>query len=745
MGQDVKYLGIGPKITVVACALVMSTCAVLRAAAFEHEPSAVTPPLKSRDVKDAKSLICWGNSATRNQEAASQGLITTLFDTSDFPPRWYCGNWSDVHGWTHIVSDFAIFGAYAAIPLLLAHFVLQRRDVPFLPIFWLFVGFIFFCGFGHLVEATIFWQPWYRFSALVKACTAIFSWITVFALVPTLPKALALPGMATINRQLEVEIAERKQAQERSHEQAARIQAILDNVADAIITINNDGIVESVNNAGVKMFGYTADELVGMNVKILMPEPFRSEHDNYLRNYMQTGVAKIIGIGREVTAVHKNGTVFPVELAVSGVILHDRRLFTGVVRDITQRKRAEVALRESEARKAAMLDTAMDAVVTIDHEGKIVDFNPAAEQMFGCRRQDALGQMMAELIIPTHLRSEHYAGVARYLATEEATILNRRIELTAVRADGSEFPVDVAITRLAHDGPPLFTGYLRDITQRKQAENELLRANEELARRASAIERFNRQLARSNDELKQFAYVASHDLQEPLRKVTSFCEMLREEYRDKLDGEACTYIEYAVNGALRMKALISDLLDYSRVETQGKPLSPIAADEALAEAIDNLEMTMNEANATVQCDRLPVIAADRAQLVRLFQNLIGNAIKYRSDAPPQIHVWAEAHNDEWIIHVEDNGIGIDPQYHARIFVIFQRLHSREAYAGTGIGLAVCKRIVERFGGRIWVNSELGRGSDFCFALPKVESATFDVNDQGPNNEIDHGPFALQAH
>jgi light-regulated signal transduction histidine kinase (bacteriophytochrome) len=221
--------------------------------------------------------------------------------------------------------------------------------------------------------------------------------------------------------------------------------------------------------------------------------------------------------------------------------------------------------------------------------------------------------------------------------------------------------------------------------------------------------------------------------------------MLRNEYRDRLDGEALTYIDYAVNGALRMKSLINDLLDYSRVETQGKPLEPTSAEAALDEAIANLDVAISESQTTIERGRLPDIAADRAQLVRLFQNLIGNAIKYRGDAPPRVHVWVEESDEEWVFHLEDNGLGIDPQYHARIFVIFQRLHSREAYPGTGIGLAVCKRIVERFGGRIWVNSTLGNGSDFCFALPKISVLEPESNNKGQQHERRAARGLVQTH
>jgi len=262
----------------------------------------------------------------------------------------------------------------------------------------------------------------------------------------------------------------------------------------------------------------------------------------------------------------------------------------------------------------------------------------------------------------------------------------------------------------------LFTGIARDITELRQTMQRLTDANEELEQRSQQIERFNANLSRSNEELKQFAYVASHDLQEPLRKVTSFCQMLKDEYTDQLDDQARTYIRYAVDGAQRMKTLITDLLSYSRVETQGKPLEPTDADHACAEATEDLTAAIKESRATVTREKLPWVNADQAQLVRLFQNLIANAIKYRGAEPPQIHIRAERAGQQWQFRVRDNGIGIDPQYHERIFVIFQRLHARDEYSGTGIGLAVCKRIVERAGGRIWVESQPDAGSEFCFTL-----------------------------
>ena len=224
-------------------------------------------------------------------------------------------------------------------------------------------------------------------------------------------------------------------------------------------------------------------------------------------------------------------------------------------------------------------------------------------------------------------------------------------------------------------------------------------------------------LKRSNKELEQFAYVASHDLQEPLRMVASFTQLLEQRYKDKLDKDANEFIGYAVNGANRMQGLINDLLTYSRVGTRGKAPEPADSHSALGEAVLNLETMIRENHAVITNDDLPEVRADRSQLVQVFQNLIGNAIKFKSEETPRIHLSAREAPGEWIFSVKDNGVGIDPQYFERIFVVFQRLHSREEYPGTGIGLALCKRIVERHGGKIWVESAPGKGSTFFFTIP----------------------------
>jgi light-regulated signal transduction histidine kinase (bacteriophytochrome) len=247
-------------------------------------------------------------------------------------------------------------------------------------------------------------------------------------------------------------------------------------------------------------------------------------------------------------------------------------------------------------------------------------------------------------------------------------------------------------------------GTCTDIDDRKRAEAEL-------AARA-------RELARSNADLQQFAYVASHDLQEPLRTISSFSQLLARRYQGKLDSDADDFIAFMVDGAARMQTLINDLLAFSRIGTQGSSFVPTDCEKILHSAEENLKAAIEESGAVITHDSLPRLVADERQLTQLFQNLLSNAIKFRRpEIAPCIHVSSKWQNGAWKLSIRDNGIGIDPHYFDRIFIIFQRLHGREQYTGTGIGLAVCKKIVERHGGRLWVESESGTGSIFHFVIP----------------------------
>jgi len=276
----------------------------------------------------------------------------------------------------------------------------------------------------------------------------------------------------------------------------------------------------------------------------------------------------------------------------------------------------------------------------------------------------------------------------------------------------------------------------QEMTQRKRAEDEVRQANqgleERVAERTAELDRHAKELARSNSELEQFAYVASHDLQEPLRMVASFTQLLGKRYGDKLDSDGRDFIHYAVDGANRMQNLISDLLSFSRIETQEKVFESTSCDFVLNRALGNLALTIEESDAEITWGALPQVMGDAKQLSQVFQNLIANAIKFRGDKPPKVEIQAEADADNWKISVRDNGIGISPEQASRIFVIFQRLHTRTEYPGTGIGLSICKKIVERHGGRIWMEGSPGEGSAFFFTLPMAKIQEKEVRQRDEN-------------
>ena len=365
-----------------------------------------------------------------------------------------------------------------------------------------------------------------------------------------------------------------------------------------------------------------------------------------------------------------------------------------------ERNRMEAALRDSEALYHSLVDTLPINILRKDMEGRVTFGN----KMY-C---DNMGRALSEIVGKTDFDFFPRELAEKYVSDDHKVIETGKVFEDIEqhqKPDGEKLYVHV-LKAPVFDARGKLVGtqtIFWDVTARRRAEE--------------ALERTAADLARSNKELELFAYVASHDLQEPLRMIASYNQLLARRYKDKLDADAEEFIGYAVDGALRMQRLIHDLLAYSRVGTIGKAFETTDCEKVFSAVMANLKIAVEESGAVVQHDPLPTLQADDVQLTQLLQNLIGNAIKFRGQNPPQIHVGAERKNDEWIFHVRDNGIGIDPQHFERIFVIFQRLHSRQEYPGTGIGLAVCKKIVERHGGRIWVESRPGHGASFFFTIP----------------------------
>jgi PAS domain S-box-containing protein len=490
---------------------------------------------------------------------------------------------------------------------------------------------------------------------------------------------------------------ERGLAEEALRNQEEKYRLLIDGVQDyAIFTLDPHGMVASWNAGAERIKGYKADEIIGQNFSRF-----------YLPNDIDQGkpqaeLLTAAADGRSETEhwrVRKDGSQFWANVVITAARNSSGSLlgFSEISRDISERK-------ETEAKYRGLLEAAPDAMVVVNQDGEIVLLNVQAEKHFAYHRDELVGQKVKN-IIPEGFAERLLADGLRSGEEALAQQIGTGIELTGRRRDGSEFPIEIMLSPLESAEGILVTAAIRDITERKKSEQHLVRTV--------------RELKRSNDELQQFAYVASHDLQEPLRMVASYTQLLARRYKGRLDSEADEFIAYAVDGANRMQGLIQDLLAYSRAGTNGKTLREVSVEKALKDALSNLRAMIQESGALVTHDSLPAITSDDTQLVQVFQNLVGNAIKYRSSEVPHVHVSATKNGGkEWVFSVRDNGLGIDPQYFERIFVLFQRLHGREEFKGTGIGLTICKKIVERLGGRIWVESQPKEGSVFYFSLPE---------------------------
>lgn len=375
--------------------------------------------------------------------------------------------------------------------------------------------------------------------------------------------------------------------------------------------------------------------------------------------------------------------------------------YIGSCIDITERKLAEERFR-------LMVEAAPSAVILVNQGGKIVLVNNLVQRLFGYEREELLG-CSVEMLVPKRFRHSHPDYRADFYTAPQARPMGAGRDLFGLRKDGREVPVEIGLAPLeTSDGAVVLVSII-DISERKRAEYEIKQTLENLTR--------------SNQELEQFAYVASHDLQEPLRMVSSYVQLIARRYQGRLDDDADEFIDFAVEGTNRMKVLINDLLVFSRVGTRGKEFAPVALERVFEIVVNDLQLSIQENNLALTRDPLPQVLADDGQMVQLFENLLGNAIKFRGPAKPRVHVGAKRQGDKWLLSVRDNGIGIDPQFAERIFIIFQRLHTRKEYPGTGIGLAICRKIVERHGGRIWVESEPERGAIFYFTLPALGADT----------------------
>ena len=499
------------------------------------------------------------------------------------------------------------------------------------------------------------------------------------------------------------EITDRRQSEDALKKSEQRYRNVYNTAPLAFVLWDRETRITDWNNRAEQMFGWTSEEIVGQNFfDYIIPESARIHVEEIVKLLLE-GRLPSYSINENVT---KSGQIIVCEWNNSITRDSDGNV-VGVISlglDITERKQAEEALQKSEEKYHTVADFTYDWEDWLDPSGKYIYVSPSFERITGYRRDELLNMDMVLKI--TH--PDDREAVKKHFHEElHDSIGIHDMDFRIITRSADE-------RWISHLCQPVYSkkgtylgrrGSNRDITKRKEAEQKLKQLTDELAR--------------SNEDLKQFASAASHDLQEPLRGIESFIRLLEKRYKGKLDEKADEYLDYVVNDVKRMQLLIKDLLEYSRVSVKGKAFSPVNCSVALEQALHNLRSALEESGAKVTYDLLPTVMGDEAQLSSLFQNLIGNAIKFRGKEPLKIHISANREGNEWIFSIRDNGIGIDPEQAERIFTIFQRLHSRQEYPGTGVGLAICKKIVERHGGRIWVESEHKKGSNFFFAFPAL--------------------------
>jgi PAS domain S-box-containing protein len=656
--------------------------------------------------------------------------------------------------WTNVIMDGLIAASYVVIFACLFWIVARLRSTPQTRTYlWVFVAFGIFiiaCASTHFMEVVTIWWPVYRLSVAFKLACAVASVATAVLLTHAAPKITASIGqfletLSQSQRDHAADVMERVKVQGQVKNTEARLQAILDGVLDSIITIDANGIIVAVNPAVVKTFAYEAVELVGRNVKMLMPEPERSSHDGYLARYRSTGMTKAIGVGRELEGLTKTGEVFPIELTITELLLDGQRLFVGLIRDISERVRSEAARAQQAAELArqgedlvrsqhdleaqklmlrSVLDSVTEGLVAADERGKFILWNPAAERIVGLSAAD---QFLEDWIA-------HYGAYLPDTVTPFPREKNPLLLAVGGEASSAEiFVRHPGLDRgawIESSGTPLRDKdgvvrggviALRDITQRKTDEMEIRGLNEELEAR---IAQRTAQLEIASQELESFSYSVSHHLRAPLRHISGFSRILVKDFGSALMPEARAHLQHIEDAIIRMGLLVDGLLGYARLGRQSLHLHPTDLNALVAQVILMVESEYEGREVEWRIGPLPDIECDPILTGQVLQNLLSNALKFsrgRRRAVIEIDSIQQMGAPP-VIRVRDNGAGFDMNYAQKLFGVFQRLHTDSEFDGTGVGLATVQRIIQKHGGRVWAEAEADHGATFYFTLSGDERA-----------------------
>lgn len=487
-----------------------------------------------------------------------------------------------------------------------------------------------------------------------------------------------------------IDITERKKAEE-------RLRLVVEAAPNAMVLVNHEGIITLVNKQTEILFGYDRPDLIGKKIETLLPERFADHHPEHRTRFFKTPQTRSMGAGFDLFARKKNGSEVQVEIGLNPIEAADGQLVLASIIDISDRKKAEERFR-------LVVESAPNAMILINHEGVITLVNKQTEALFGYARNELIGKKL-EILIP-----ERFAGHSThrdaFFQKPQTRAMGIGRDLFAKRKDGTEVQVEIGLNPIEAPEGQLVLASIIDITERKMQEITMKKQVE---------------LEIKNKELEQFAYVASHDLQEPLRTVSNYMQIFEEDYLEQLDDNAMKYIRSVNNATKRMSMLVKGLLDFARLG-RDRRLVYVDCNKLINNVLSDLQTMIKSSNAVIIVDDLPSLNLYEIEIGQLFQNLITNAIKFQKKGnTPEVRISSVKVNEKWQLSVKDNGIGISPTHFRRIFDIFQRLHPGSGYEGNGIGLANCKKIVELHQGEIWVESTLGEGTSFNFTIPHLTS------------------------
>ena len=759
-----------------------------------------------------------------------------LLDSSDWPPRWHCGKWTEFHGWLYIVSDLLIWSSYFAIPVVIIKYISRKQDARFIRLYFLFAAFILACGATHFLDAVSFWVPLYRLNALVRLITGITSWITVFYIIKYLPLAVSLRPVNA----LEQEIVQRQKAEEqirglnaeldslvitrtaeisdykyaldqsaivaitdqkgiirhvndnfcriskysreeligqdhriinsgfhskafirdlwvtigngkiwkgelknkakdgstywvdttivpfltaegkprqyvairaditerkKAEEQQDLLASIINSSDEAILSIGLDSVITSWNRGSARLFGYSPGEVLGKNVSMLIPPERRGDEDLIIKK-----VAMGEYIEQHITErLRKDGSIVQVSLNVAPLRDPDGNIIggSGIARNITEQRNAEIKIRQSEKIYKTIASNIPGAIILLlDSECRYQFIEGDLLENLGYRKEDLLGQR-AETV----LTAEKYAEVKSYndrVFSGETFSVERRLKGrdTLTRYVPLKDENGVAYSALI---------LLIDITELKKAQNDIAELNVNLENKV--VER-TEQLALVNKELEAFTYSVSHDLRAPLRIIDGFADILLSDHADKLDEEGKRTLGIITGNARKMGQLIDDLLNLSHLGRQEVVTSRVDMNRLVKLAIDEQLLLHTGRAPQIIADPLLPASCDHNLMLQVWINFISNALKYSGKGEhPVIHISSCRNENSVVYSVRDNGVGFDMKYADKLFGVFQRLHKATEFEGTGVGLALVQRIIIKHGGRVWAESEKGKGAVFHFSLP----------------------------